>query len=108
MIRVFITVFILAASIVFFIPSCKEKDTTPPVITILGANPLNHQLGVPYEDPGATALDEEDGDLSSEIEATVNVNVDVEGYNYSVEYKVKDKAGNEATPAIRSVHVLVF
>jgi hypothetical protein len=87
---------------------CKEKDTTPPVITITGDNPLNHPVGVPYNDPGATALDEEDGDLTNEIETTVNVDPDVVGYNYTVEYKVSDKAGNEATPAVRTVHVLEF
>ena len=40
-------------------------DTTPPVITVVGANPLTLTEGDPYTDPGATASDDVDGDLTS-------------------------------------------
>ena len=32
-------------------------DTTPPVITVLGSNPLTNTYNNPFVDPGATALD---------------------------------------------------
>ena len=49
-------------------------DTTAPVITITGANPVEVDLGSTYSDAGATAADSYDGDLTSSI--TVSSNVD--------------------------------
>ncbi len=48
-------------------------DTTPPVITLLGDAEMNHFIGTPFKDPGATALDDFDGELrvaSSELFTT--------------------------------------
>ncbi len=42
-------------------------DTTVPKITLLGANPLNLSIGDTYTDPGATALYNVDGDITSNI-----------------------------------------
>ncbi len=39
-------------------------DTTPPVITLVGANPFTVNQGGTYTDPGATATDNVDGDLT--------------------------------------------
>ena len=39
-------------------------DTTSPVITILGDNPVNIHAGQVYIDAGATALDDRDGDYN--------------------------------------------
>ena len=78
-------------------------DTTAPVITILGTNPLTIALGSVYTDAGATALDNLDGDLTSQIQITNNVNTAVAG-TYSVIYSVSDLAGNLAT-ATRTVTV---
>jgi len=92
---------------VLLVYSCK-KDNTPPVITILGDNPyiycIPSDLPPPYDDPGATALDDEDGDITSEINASSNVNIAIEG-TYQVTYAVKDKAGNSST-ATREVKVM--
>jgi|WetSurMetagenome_2_1015567.scaffolds.fasta_scaffold274234_1 hypothetical protein len=92
---------------IFLLFSCK-KDNTTPVITILGDNPyiycIDLDLLPPYEDPGATALDDEDGDITSEINASSNVNIAIEG-TYQVTYAVKDKAGNSST-ATREVKVM--
>jgi len=33
---------------------CK-KDNTPPVITILGYNPITTCVGIPYVDPGSNS-----------------------------------------------------
>jgi hypothetical protein len=39
-------------------------DVTPPVITLLGADPFQVPLGGPFIDPGVTAIDDIDGDIS--------------------------------------------
>lgn len=87
--------------------SCK-KDNTPPVITILGSNPLIYciipDMPQPFTDPGATATDDEDGDVTSAINANSNVNTELPG-TYQITYTVKDKAGN-STIAVREVEVM--
>ena len=40
------------------------EDTQAPFITILGANPSIVQLGQPYQDPGAVAMDLVDGEVT--------------------------------------------
>jgi len=94
----------------FFIVSCN-KDKTAPVITILGNNPLTHCIiqvndstYLPYIDAGATAIDDEDGDVTDKIETIINVDATQEG-TYSVEYTVEDNAGNKAT-ASRTVDAI--
>lgn len=88
---------------VLLIISCN-KDNDPPVITVVGLNPVSHCIGSNYIDEGATALDEEDGDISDKINTINNVNADLEG-TYTVLYTVEDKAGNSAT-ATRTVSVI--
>ena len=81
-------------------------DVTPPVITITGDNPLNWPFGTPYVDPGATATDDTDGDISGDIVTGGDV-VDPNnlGGTYSVTYNVSDVAGNAATEAVRTVNI---
>ncbi|WP_079911805.1 Ig-like domain-containing protein [Paenibacillus sp. 32352] len=79
-------------------------DTTAPVITLLGSNAISITEGDPFVDPGATAVDNMDGDLSAHITVTGTV------YNqipetYSLRYNVRDIAGNAALEAIRTVRV---
>lgn len=83
--------------------SCN-KDNNPPVITVLGSDPMFHCIGNEFVDPGATAHDEEDGDLTDQINNTINVNTEVEG-TYTVSYTVEDNAGNAAA-ATRTVDVI--
>ncbi|HEX9846154.1 MAG TPA: DUF5011 domain-containing protein, partial [Candidatus Nitrosotenuis sp.] len=79
-------------------------DTSPPVIVILGDNPATHEAVTPYVDAGATALDDVDGDLTSAIIVTNNVNENTPG-PYTVEYSVTDSSGNTAS-AQRTVNVM--
>ena len=44
-----------------------ELDLTGPVLTLLGENPLAVAVGGVYTDPGATAADNVDGDLTASI-----------------------------------------
>ena len=44
-----------------------SQTAQPPVITLLGDNPLYHTQGCPFVGAGATALDAKDGDLTNSI-----------------------------------------
>jgi hypothetical protein len=71
----------------------SPPDTTKPVITLNGVNPLELTKGTAYTEAGATATDDRDGVITVTISGTVDVNV---VNSYTVTYKAKDKAGNEA------------
>jgi hypothetical protein len=71
-------------------------DSLPPVIEIIGDNPMELQVGDTFTDPGATATDMEDGDLTGSIVATDNVDTNVEG-EYEANYEVTDSYGNTVT-----------
>lgn len=88
---------------VLVLAGCKKEDVTAPVITLNGSNPMNVDMGSTFTDPGATATDEVDGDLTSQITATGTVNVDSPGV-YARTYTVSDAAGNAAS-AQRMVNV---
>lgn len=76
--------------------STPPPDTTAPVITLLGANPLALSVGAAFSDPGATAQDDVDGDLTSAIIASGAVDTAAAG-TYARTYVVSDAAGNTAT-----------
>ena len=82
-----------------------STDTTKPVITLSGSSVLYQQRGLPYVDPGATAQDDTDGDISNSVQMANSVNSDVVGI-YTVTYTVSDSASNAAVPATRTVHVV--
>jgi len=81
------------------------RDTTPPVITLTGANPLIIAVGEAYVEPGATATDDRDGDLTASIVINTSaVDSSIPG-TYQVTYNVRDAAGNAAVTMIRIVTV---
>lgn len=88
------------------LPTIEEPDLDieAPVITLLGDNPLVIEVGDDYEEPGATAEDNVDGDLTDQIEIHKNLNTGKPG-EYEVVYSVTDAAGNEAQ-AVRLVKVV--
>ncbi|MDB5238734.1 MAG: hypothetical protein JWO00_69 [Candidatus Parcubacteria bacterium] len=77
---------------------------TPPVITITGNNPATVTVGTDYTDAGATAVDAEDGDLTSHIVASSTVSTTTVG-TYAVTYTVTDSGGLTAT-STRTVNVV--
>ena len=83
------------------INSLKE----PPSITLLGDQEICIETGSTYDDDGATAFDDMDGDISSTIVVTSEVNTSIPG-EYKVTYIVKDSNGNNASPVIRHVDVV--
>ncbi len=80
-------------------------DIIPPVITILGSNPVSIYIGDSYTDSGATASDNVDGDITNSIVTTNTVNTSIVG-SYTVTYNVSDTASNLATQVVRVVNVL--
>ncbi|MCB1098540.1 MAG: DUF5011 domain-containing protein, partial [Verrucomicrobiae bacterium] len=79
--------------------------TTPPVLTLLGENPVTHEAATPYTDAGATATDAEDGDISGSIVVSNGVNIGALG-SYSVTYNVSDSSGLAAAEVTRTVNVV--
>jgi hypothetical protein len=105
-------IIMLLVSVLALSTQCKKEeeedpDTTPPVITMLGSNPLMVDKGTTFVDPGATASDDKDGDISDKIKADDNVDTSVEG-TYYVKYNVSDAAGNKAAEQTREVRVMIF
>ena len=82
-----------------------DADSTIPVITLVGANPQNIELGTAYSELGATATDNIDGDISANISIdATDVDINTEG-DYTVTYNVSDAAGNPADEVTRTVTI---
>lgn len=85
----------------------SDTDTTAPVITLLGDNPLDITLGDTYTDPGVTASDNIDGVITNRtIVAGDTVNTSLTG-TYVLTYNISDAAGNPAAQITRTVIVRV-
>ena len=80
-------------------------DTGAPVITRLGSSPVTVEVGSAYTDAGATAFDDNDGDLTASIVTVNPVNTTVVG-TYVVTYDVTDSSGNPASQVTRIVDVV--
>ncbi|MGB3399036.1 MAG: immunoglobulin-like domain-containing protein, partial [Candidatus Deferrimicrobiaceae bacterium] len=80
-------------------------DTTPPVITLLGSSPVTVEVGSAYADPGATASDIVDGDLTSAILVVNPVDAGTVG-THVVTFDVSDASANAAVQVTRTVEVV--
>ena len=84
------------------------SDTIRPVISLSGSAAMSLVQGNSFTDPGATASDNVDGNISSRIVKTGTVNPSVIG-NYTLRYDVSDNAGNAAiTVTRRAAHQWKF
>ena len=83
----------------------RVRDVAAPIITLQGSNPMILYLGTPYNEPGFTAVDDVDGDISAQVEVTGSVNPDALG-QYELRYNVADSSGNAAVEQVRMVQVL--
>ena len=81
----------------------EAADTTAPVITLIGSIVIELSVGDTFTDPGATATDNVDGDLTSSITSTSTVDTSVAG-EYAILYSVTDAAGN-AVSVYREINV---
>src|SRR5439155_1313268 len=77
-------------------------DTTLPVVTLLGANPLTNECHTAFVDPGATASDTCAGPRAVVTNSTVNPNAT--GV-YTIGYSATDPSGNAGTNT-RTVYVV--
>ena len=103
-----ITLLIILIQVAF---ASYGQDTTPPEITLSGDNPQTVQRDTSglttYSDPGATAFDNVDGDITGSITVTTTVPVDITTVGtYTVTYNVQDAAGNDAIEVTRTVNVV--
>ena len=91
-----------------------EKGGTPgvsflqppePVIKVIGGRSIHVPVGMPYEDQGATALDDVDGDVTSAINTDASsADTSTTGV-FKVWYSVTDKDGNKSLKS-RTVNVV--
>jgi hypothetical protein len=88
-----------------FIIACNndDNDSTAPVVTLIGESSITVSQSSTYEDAGATATDNQDGDLTYSIVTTSNVDTSTLG-TYTVVHSVSDAAGNVGS-ASRQVDV---
>ncbi len=76
--------------------SNKLISQSPPVLTLIGSNPMNLTVGDRYFEHGASAVDNEDGNLSNKIIISGKVNSQQVG-TYILTYSVTDSAGNQVS-----------
>ena len=86
------------------------NDGDAPVITLIDSDTLYieqvaTQADVNYVSPGATAYDPSQGDITSKITSTSDVDQTLPGIYYE-NYYVMDASGNEALPVNRVVYVV--
>ena len=79
------------------------SDTTDPVVTLLGDANVTHAKDVAWVEPGATASDTLDGNLTNQVTITGTVDVNSTGA-YVLTYSVSDGAGNDSN-VTRTVNV---
>ena len=65
------------------------RDTTPPVISLIGDAEITIQAGTPFEDPGVSVSDNYDNDLDAVVEISGEVDETTLG-DYVITYSVND------------------
>ena len=76
----------------FFIPKKNES----PKISLVGSSTINIEIESLFEDPGVIATDVEDGDISSFINISGDLNTSISG-TYTLVYEVSDSSGNSSS-----------
>ena len=84
----------------------KYADPIPPKITMKGNKSITLFLGQEYFEPGYSAEDNVDGDLSDNVEISGGVNVSNPG-QYTITYTVADSFNNVAK-VTREIRVMPF
>jgi uncharacterized protein YjbI with pentapeptide repeats len=82
-------------------------DTTAPIITLVGADPQIIEVGGSYNELGATASDNLDGDITASIVTDSTAVETATLGSYFVTYDVTDANGNSATQVSRTVDIVV-
>lgn len=74
----------------------EAPDTVAPEITLKGESTIKIKVGDKFTDPGVTAKDEKDGDLTHKVVVTGNVDTTKKG-TYNLTYTIEDAAKNKTT-----------
>ena len=69
-------------------------DSKAPVIELKGSKEIKFNVNDEYKEPGYTATDNYDGDITKLVTSSNNINKEKEG-TYEVVYKVQDSSNNE-------------
>ena len=94
----------LDANTITFPSATPIFDATRPEISLLGDSSMTLSYGSTFTDLGATASDDVDGNITSNISTVNPVDTNTPG-TYIITYNVKDLAGNSATEVTRTVVV---
>ena len=74
----------------------KIVDTIAPKITLNGNSVVSILTGSAYNEEGAVAIDNKDGDISKNIQISGNVDTSKDGM-YKVTYEISDSNGNKSS-----------
>ncbi len=80
-------------------------DSTPPVLTLKGSKTISIDAGLTYTDPGYSAIDNKDGNITDNVVVTGTVNTRVPDV-YTIQYDVSDRVGNKAPTQTRTVTII--
>jgi hypothetical protein len=85
----------------------SSVDITIPQISLIGPSIIDIDQNSTFNDLGATASDDTDGDITNNIITNNSVDVSIVG-SYFVTYDVIDLAGNSADQVTRTVNIISF
>ncbi len=94
----------LYLTLLFLLSSCFKEDTSPPVISLYGDTKHTVIIGNDYIEPGFSASDNKDGDISYLVNVTELPQTEIAGI-YNLIYNVSDASGNKAKEISRTVYV---
>jgi hypothetical protein len=80
----------------------RVTDQEPPTTTLTGATVVELECGNPFNDPGATAIDLCEGDVSTTRTGALDVNVPG---TYILNYSATDSGGNRSNSVVRTIIV---
>ncbi len=81
------------------------NDYTAPILTLNNKDTLYLEVGSTYNEYGAKAIDATEGDISSLVTITSDLDMSFTGIYY-LTYNVTDAGGNKALPKTRVVYVV--
>ena len=88
------------------------RDIVPPTISLTGSSFVTHEAVTSFQDPGYSAYDSLDGDLTANVNVTVfpivteQEPIGTKLESYSLSYSVSDSSGNVASSVTRTVKVV--
>ena len=85
--------------------SVAPPDTVSPIIILLPPIDMTIQVNSEYIDPGYSAGDDIDGNITSEVVVLGSVDVTMLG-TYTITYNVSDSSNNSAIQKVRTIHVV--